>query len=146
MTSDQPHGPHLDWLSSECDVQRPATRRCTAATGLASGGWGGLGLGESREKWSYLPAAHNDFIFAILGEELGLIGTLLVLALFGLLALRDDPHHPRHPDPFVKITTGAILCWIIGQALVNIARRHRARCPSSACRCRSSPRAGRRSS
>ena len=89
--------------------------------GLASGGWGGLGLGESREKWSYLPAAHNDFIFAILGEELGLIGTLLVLALFGLLAFAMIRIIRRHPDPFVQITTGAILCWIIGQALVNIA-------------------------
>jgi len=53
---------------------------------LADGGWWGVGLGASREKWSWLPAAHNDFIFAIIGEELGLPGTLVVIALFGLLA------------------------------------------------------------
>ena len=88
--------------------------------GLATGGWAGLGLGDSREKWSYLPEAHNDFIFAIIGEELGLIGTLLVLGLFGLLAFAMIRVIRRHPDPFVQITTGAIACWIIGQALVNI--------------------------
>ncbi|MDM7832021.1 putative lipid II flippase FtsW [Cellulomonas edaphi] len=89
--------------------------------GLATGGIGGLGLGQSREKWSYLPAAHNDFIFAIIGEELGLVGTLIVLTLFGLLAFAMIRVIRRHPDPFVQITTGAILCWIIGQALINIA-------------------------
>nr|WP_051274848.1 putative lipid II flippase FtsW [Cellulomonas sp. URHD0024] len=112
----------LDWVSgSECDAQSSCYQALHGGYGLASGGWGGLGLGESREKWSYLPAAHNDFIFAILGEELGLIGTLLVLALFGLLAFAMIRIIRRHPDPFVQIATGAILCWIIGQALVNIA-------------------------
>lgn len=111
----------FSWLSSECDVQSACYQTLHGGYGLASGGWGGLGLGESREKWSYLPAAHNDFIFAILGEELGLIGTLLVLALFGLLAFAMIRIIRRHPDPFVQITTGAILCWIIGQAIVNIA-------------------------
>jgi len=109
------------WLSDECDPTSSCYQTLHGGWGLASGGWGGLGLGESREKWSYLPAAHNDFIFAILGEELGLIGTLLVLGLFGLLAFAMIRVIRRHPDPFVQITTGAILCWIIGQALVNIA-------------------------
>ncbi|MBO9554072.1 putative lipid II flippase FtsW [Cellulomonas sp.] len=109
------------WLSNECDVQTACYQTLHGGWGLASGGWGGLGLGESREKWSYLPAAHNDFIFAIIGEELGLIGTLLVVGLFGLLAFAMIRVIRRHPDPFVQITTGAILCWIIGQALVNIA-------------------------
>nr|NLD40809.1 cell division protein FtsW [Actinomycetales bacterium] len=88
--------------------------------GLGTGGIMGVGLGASREKWAYLPAAHNDFIFAILGEELGLLGTLLVLALFGFLALGMLRLIRRHPDPFVKISTAAFLCWIIGQALINI--------------------------
>lgn len=109
------------WLSDECDAASSCYQTLHGSWGLASGGWGGLGLGESREKWSYLPAAHNDFIYAILGEELGLIGTLLVLGLFGLLAFAMIRVIRRHPDPFVQITTGAILCWIIGQALVNIA-------------------------
>lgn len=111
----------LSWLSDECDAASSCYQTLHGGWGLASGGWGGLGLGESREKWSYLPAAHNDFIFAILGEELGLIGTLLVLGLFGLLAFAMIRVIRRHPDPFVQITTGAILCWIIGQALVNVA-------------------------
>ena len=109
------------WLSADCDVQGACYQTSRGMSGLASGGWGGLGLGESRIKWSYLPAAHNDFIFAVLGEELGLVGTLLVLALFGLLAFAMVRVIRRHPDPFVKITTGAVLAWIIGQALINIA-------------------------
>jgi cell division protein FtsW len=88
---------------------------------LGTGGWFGLGLGQSREKWSYLPEAHNDFVFAIIGEELGLLGTLLVLALFGLLAFAMIRIIRRHDDAFARITTGAILFWIMGQALVNIA-------------------------
>jgi cell division protein FtsW len=121
VTSDNRTARIMSWLSNECDQQSACYQTLHGGWGLASGGWGGLGLGESREKWSYLPAAHNDFIFAIIGEELGLIGTLLVVGLFGLLAFAMIQVIRRHPDPFVQITTGAILCWIIGQALVNIA-------------------------
>ncbi|MGM0384485.1 MAG: FtsW/RodA/SpoVE family cell cycle protein, partial [Actinomycetota bacterium] len=88
--------------------------------GLGTGGVTGVGLGASREKWAYLPEAHNDFIFAILGEELGLLGTLLVLILFGVLAFGLLRMIRRHPDPFVKVTTAAVACWVIGQSLVNI--------------------------
>ncbi|MCC2316322.1 putative lipid II flippase FtsW [Cellulomonas xiejunii] len=107
--------------SSECDVQNECYQSLHAGYGLATGGWTGVGLGQSAEKWSYLPAAHNDFIYAILGEELGLVGTLLVLGLFALLAFAMVRVMRRHPDPFVKITTAAIFAWIIGQAIVNIA-------------------------
>ncbi|MEN0127802.1 MAG: putative lipid II flippase FtsW [Brevundimonas sp.] len=110
------------WLdNANCSTDGACYQTLHGGWGLASGGIGGLGLGQSREKWSYLPAAHNDFIFAILGEELGLVGTLIVLALFGLLAFAMIRVIRRHPDPFVQITTGAILCWIIGQALLNVA-------------------------
>lgn len=87
---------------------------------LGSGGFAGVGLGASREKWSYLPEAHNDFIFAVIGEELGLLGTLLVLLLFAILGIAMVRIIRRHPEPMVKITTAAIGCWIIGQALINI--------------------------
>jgi len=107
--------------SNECDKTTDCYQTMHGKWGLASGGWGGLGLGQSREKWAYLPEAHNDFIFSILGEELGLVGTLLVLALFGLLAFAMIRMIRRHPDPFVQIATGGILCWIVGQALINIA-------------------------
>ncbi|UFU05122.1 FtsW/RodA/SpoVE family cell cycle protein [Ruania halotolerans] len=91
-----------------------------AIQGLGTGGISGVGLGASREKWLWLPAAEDDFIFAIIGEELGLLGCLLVLALFVVLAIGFSRVITRHPDPFVKITTAAIACWILGQALVNI--------------------------
>nr|WP_245701077.1 FtsW/RodA/SpoVE family cell cycle protein [Sanguibacter gelidistatuariae] len=88
--------------------------------GLGTGGLTGVGLGAGSEKWSYLPEAHNDFIFSVIGEELGLLGTLLVLGLFALLGVGMVRVIRRHPDPMVKITTGALACWIIGQALINI--------------------------
>ncbi|WP_448071706.1 peptidoglycan glycosyltransferase FtsW [Georgenia yuyongxinii] len=88
--------------------------------GLGTGGVSGIGLGASREKWSYLPEAQNDFIFAILGEELGLLGTLVVLGLFAVLAVGMFRVVRRHRDPFAQITTAAIASWILAQALVNI--------------------------
>ncbi|NUL48025.1 putative lipid II flippase FtsW [Cellulosimicrobium funkei] len=88
---------------------------------LASGGWWGVGLGQSRQKWSYIPEAENDFIFTILGEELGLVGTLLVVGLFAGLAVGMFRVARRSTSLFVKITTGGILAWIIGQAFINIA-------------------------
>lgn len=109
------------WLSDDCNASSDCYQTLHGTYGLASGGLGGLGLGQSREKWSYLPAAHNDFIFAILGEELGLVGTLVVLGLFGLLAVAMLRVIRRHPNPFVKVTTAGIVAWIIGQALINIA-------------------------
>ncbi len=87
---------------------------------LGSGGLFGLGLGASREKWRYLPEAHNDFIFAVIGEELGLLGTLMVLGLFVALGIAMSRVVRRHPDPFVKVTTAAVACWVVGQAFVNI--------------------------
>ncbi|MFC8191836.1 putative lipid II flippase FtsW [Cellulomonas sp. NPDC057328] len=111
----------MSWLSATCDVTNECYQTLHGGWGLATGGLGGLGLGESREKWSYLPAAHNDFIFAILGEELGLVGTLLVLGLFALLAFAMIRVIRRHPDPFVKITTAGICAWVVGQATINIA-------------------------
>lgn len=108
------------FFSPDCDAQGACYQTTRGIYGLASGGLTGIGLGESREKWSYLPMAHNDFIFAIIGEELGLLGTLLVLALFGVLALAMTRVVRRHTDPFVQIATGAIGTWVLGQALVNI--------------------------
>jgi len=111
----------MSWLSDECDKTNECYQSLHAGYGLATGGVSGVGLGQSAEKWSYLPAAHNDFIYAILGEELGLVGTLLVLGLFALLAFAMIRIMRRHPDPFVKITTAAVFAWVVGQAAVNIA-------------------------
>ena len=87
---------------------------------LASGGWWGVGLGGSREKWGLLPEAHNDFIFAVIGEELGLIGTLAVLGLFGVLGYGLFRIVLRSDDLFVKIATSGVLAWVLGQAVINI--------------------------
>ena len=87
---------------------------------LASGGVFGVGLGNSHSKWSWLPAADTDFIFAIIGEELGLIGAIVVLALFVLLAITFLRIIHQSSDPFARITTAAIMVWLISQAFVNI--------------------------
>ncbi|AQX80418.1 putative lipid II flippase FtsW [Plantibacter sp. MCCC 1A11337] len=87
---------------------------------LANGGLWGVGLGNSRAKYGWLPAISNDFIFAAIGEELGLIGAVLVLGLFVFLAVMFIRVIRTSDDSFVRITTGAIMAWIIGQALVNI--------------------------
>lgn len=88
---------------------------------LAHGGIFGVGLGNSAGKWSWIPAADNDFIFAIIGEELGLVGCLLVLALFVLLAISFVRIVRMSRDPFARVVTSAVMTWIIGQAFVNIA-------------------------
>ncbi|GAA2993132.1 hypothetical protein GCM10010460_32500 [Microbacterium terrae] len=87
---------------------------------LAGGGIFGLGLGNSREKYDWLPAAANDYIFAIVGEELGLIGCAVVLVLFALFAVGAFHIIRKTDDPFVRIVSGGITVWILGQALINI--------------------------
>jgi cell division protein FtsW len=87
---------------------------------IASGGWFGTGLGEGRAKWNYLPHPETDFIFAIIGEELGLIGTLVVLGLFGLLAYAGLRIARRVKDPFMQLAAAAATAWLAVQAIVNI--------------------------
>jgi cell division protein FtsW len=87
---------------------------------LANGGLFGVGLGNSVEKWDWLPAASNDYIFAIVGEELGLVGAVVLLLMFVLLAVALLRVIRSSTDPFVRTATGAVLMWLIGQAFVNI--------------------------
>jgi cell division protein FtsW len=88
--------------------------------GLASGHWTGLGLGASRAKWGFLPNAYTDFIFAIIGEELGLIGTLLVIGLFIAFAIIGVRTALKAPDRFGALLAAGITAWVVGQALINI--------------------------
>ncbi|MBV8981228.1 MAG: cell division protein FtsW, partial [Acidimicrobiia bacterium] len=88
--------------------------------GLASGHWTGLGLGASRAKWGFLPNAYTDFIFAIIGEELGLIGTLLVIGLFVAFAVFGVRTALKAPDRFGALIAAGITAWVVGQALINI--------------------------
>lgn len=87
---------------------------------LANGGIFGVGLGNSVEKWDWLPAASNDYIFAIVGEELGLVGAVVLLLMFVLLAVALLRVIRSSSDPFIRTATGGVLMWLIGQAFVNI--------------------------
>ena len=88
---------------------------------IASGGWWGMGLGASRQKWGSLPEAHTDFIFAVLGEEFGLFGSLVVLALVGLLGYAGFRIAARSDDPFLRYAAGGVTTWFVVQALFNLA-------------------------
>jgi cell division protein FtsW len=87
---------------------------------LASGGLFGVGLGQGTSKYGWVPNANSDYVFAIIGEELGLLGCLAVLALFGLLAYAGLRIVRRSADPFVRLAAGAATIWICGQAVINI--------------------------
>jgi len=87
---------------------------------LGSGGITGVGLGASGEKWGWVPESTSDYIFAILGEELGLIGTLCVTFLYGLLAFAGLRIARRVSDLFSRLAATGITAWIVMQALVNI--------------------------
>ncbi|AWB95329.1 putative lipid II flippase FtsW [Agromyces badenianii] len=87
---------------------------------LANGGIFGVGLGNSTAKWSWLPAADNDFIFAIIGEELGLIGAIVVIVMFVVLAVALTRILRGARTPFARTASAAVLVWVIGQACVNI--------------------------
>ncbi len=88
--------------------------------GLASGGLFGVGLGASRQKWGNLAEAHTDFIFSVIGEELGLFGTLFVLILLGILIYSIFRIALRAHDPFVRYVSSGIGCWIAIQTFLNI--------------------------
>ncbi|HEV2310982.1 MAG TPA: putative lipid II flippase FtsW [Acidimicrobiia bacterium] len=87
---------------------------------LGSGGVSGVGLGAGRAKWLFLPNAHTDFIFAVIGEELGLVGTLVVLALFAAFAVLGVRAARRAPDRFGTLLATGITVWVVAQAAVNI--------------------------
>ncbi|WP_395658861.1 putative lipid II flippase FtsW [Nocardioides sp.] len=87
---------------------------------LSHGGIFGQGIGASQQKWGNLPEAHTDFIFAVLGEELGLVGTLLVIALFLTIAYAAVRVATHTQDPFVRYMTFGIVVWLLGQMIINV--------------------------
>jgi cell division protein FtsW len=93
---------------------------CQGLYALSSGGWFGLGLGASREKFGYLPNTYTDYIFAIIGEELGLLGTFVVLSLFALLGYAGIRIAQRCKDRFSQLAAAGVTAWLLGQALVNM--------------------------
>ncbi|MEP6598892.1 MAG: putative lipid II flippase FtsW, partial [Actinomycetota bacterium] len=87
---------------------------------LASGGLFGVGLGNGTSKYSWVPNANTDYVFSVIGEELGLIGTISVLAFFGLFTFTGMRISRRSVDPFARLAAGAATIWICGQALINV--------------------------
>jgi cell division protein FtsW len=108
------------WLDPAADPLGSGWQALHGTYALASGGWWGLGLGASREKWGALPEAHTDFILAIIGEELGLVGTLVVLILFATVAFVGYRIAIGTRDPFVRLASASVTAWFVMQAVVNM--------------------------
>jgi cell division protein FtsW len=110
----------LSFLHPWADPSNAGYQIVQSLIALGSGHVVGVGLGASRQKWRYVPNAHTDFIFSILGEELGLIGELVVLALFAALVYAGIRIALKAPDAFGRLLAGGITAWLGLQALVNL--------------------------
>jgi len=108
------------WLNWELDPSGAGWQLRQGLIALGSGGWFGVGLGNSRQKWDYLPNAHSDFVFGVLGEELGLVGAIAVLSLFGVLLFAGIRIAMQARDPFGRLLVAGIMGWIGLQTLVNL--------------------------
>jgi len=108
------------WLNPMADAKGAGYQLNQGLIALGSGGWFGVGLGNSRQKWDYLPNAHSDFIFAIIGEELGFLGTLLVLVAFGVLLYAGIRIALRAPDTFGTFLAAGITSWFGLQVIINL--------------------------
>ena len=108
------------WLDPNVDAQGSGYQARQAKYALANGGVFGDGLGQGTAKWNYLPNAHNDFIFAIVGEELGFIGAFGLLAMFGVFAYTGMRIARRSDDPFLRLLTATATTWVVGQVFINV--------------------------
>lgn len=102
------------------DFQGSGWQAAHGLLGMASGGILGKGIGASQQKWGNLPEAHTDFIYAVLGEELGLVGTLLVLALFLAIAWAGLRVAMTTEDLFVRYTSAGVIIWLMAHVVINI--------------------------
>jgi cell division protein FtsW len=110
----------ISFLDPWADAGNTGYQVVQSLVGMGSGQLTGVGLGASRAKWGFLPNAHTDFIFAIIGEELGLLGSLCVIALFAALAYLGARVAVSAEDRFGALIAGGVTAWIAGQALVNM--------------------------
>lgn len=110
----------LTFLNPEADPQGIGYHINQALIAIGSGGIWGIGLGHSRQKFNYLPEPAGDSIFAIIGEELGMLGVFILIMLFVVLAMRGLKIAKNAPDEFGKLVAVGITCWIIFQAFINI--------------------------
>jgi cell division protein FtsW len=108
------------WLNPTADSQGSGYQSRQARFALANGGVFGDGLGQGTAKWNYLPNAHNDFIFAIIGEELGFVGAIGLLCLFGLFAYTGMRIARRSADPFLRLLTATATLWVMAQVFINV--------------------------
>ena len=108
------------FLNPGADPQGTGAQALQALYALADGGLFGRGLGQGPSKFNYLPNVQNDFIFALIGEELGFIGALVVLGLFGMLAVVGLRIATRNTDPWIRLVAASLTAWVVGQAAINI--------------------------
>lgn len=110
----------LNFTNPQADPDSAGFQAIHGMMALARGGFWGVGLGGSRQKWGSLPEAHTDFILAVIGEELGLLGTLVVLGLFIVLGFAGIRIAMRTREPFVRYAASGITIWLLIQAIINI--------------------------
>jgi cell division protein FtsW len=110
----------LNFTNPQADPDSTGFQAIHGMMALARGGFWGVGLGGSRQKWGSLPEAHTDFILAVIGEELGLLGTLVILLLFVLVGFAGIRIATRTREPFVRYVAAGITIWILVQAVINI--------------------------
>jgi len=108
------------WLDPGADPQDAGYQARQAKFALANGGFFGNGLGQGTAKYNYLPHAHNDFIFAIVGEELGFLGAAGLLLLFGLFAYTGMRIARRSVDPFLRLLAATTTMWVLSQVFINV--------------------------
>ena len=110
----------LSWINPSAENQDAGWQVMHGKYALASGGWTGIGLGASKEKWGWLPAANTDFIFAVVGEEIGLVGTVIVLIFIGTIAFVALSLARKTNDLFTKLIATSVAAWIVVQSIINI--------------------------
>jgi len=111
----------MSFLSPGSDPQGHGFQLLQSLIAVGSGGFSGVGLMESRQKLFYLPEAHTDFIFAVIGEEFGFIGAVVVLALFAVYGWRGFVVAMKAPDEFGRLLALGVTTMVVGQALVNLS-------------------------
>ncbi|HVK20529.1 MAG TPA: putative lipid II flippase FtsW [Actinokineospora sp.] len=110
----------LSFFDPDADLGDTGYQALQAQLALADGGFFGRGLGQGPSKWNYMPNVHNDFIFALIGDELGLLGCGLVLSLFVMLAIVGMRIATRNIDPWIRMVAATLTVWLVAQAAINI--------------------------
>ncbi|MCG8914619.1 putative lipid II flippase FtsW [Actinokineospora sp. PR83] len=110
----------VSFLNPEQDQLGKGFQAVQAQLALADGGLFGRGLGQGPSKWNFLPNVHNDFIFALIGDELGFLGCSLVLGLFAMLAVVGMRVATRNIDPWIRMVAATLTVWLVAQAAINI--------------------------